>query len=340
MNKYGIRGISKMKKITVASIAKQAGVSPATVSRVLNHRELVKEETIQCVEDAMKELGRRLGRREQKGQTKKPIILLNIPGVDNVFYLDVIKGARISAKAHGYYLLLHESPLSRGTIQDFCELIVQVDAAGVILLNKILEESLQKISALTPVVQCCEYNEHANVPYVSIDDFKAAESATQYLLSNGRSRIAMINGPGMFNYAVHRQEGFLYALKNAEITIPRQWILQLPEISYEMAYAAVSRLLKSEFRPDAFFAISDVFAAAAVKAVKKYGFRVPEDIMVVGFDNIELSTMTSPAITTVSQPRQQMGYTACEMLLEIIDNPLTEVKSIVLDTELIVRETA
>lgn len=331
----------EMRKITVASIAKQAGVSPATVSRVLNHRELVKEDTIQCVEEAMRELGYRLGRKEQEEKgTEKPIILLNIPGVDNVFYLDVIKGARISAKAHGYHLLLHESPLSRGTIQDFCELVVQVEAAGVILLNKVSEESLQKLNALTPLVQCCEYNENAHMPYVSIDDFKAAETAAQYLLSSGRNKIAMINGPGTFNYSVHRQEGFLYALKNADITIPRQWVLQLPEISYEMAYAAVSRLLKSESRPNAFFAVLDVFAAAAVKAVKKYGFRVPEDIMVVGFDNIDLSIMTSPAITTVSQPRQQMGYAACEMLLEIIDNPMTEVKSIILDTELIVRETA
>ena len=106
------------------------------------------------------------------------------------------------------------------------------------------------------------------------------------------------------------------ALRNAEVMIPKQWIVQLPEVSYEMAYAAVCRLLNSDSRPNAFFTISDVFAAAVIRAAKRFHLHVPRDILVVGFDNIELSSMTSPSITTVNQPKFQMGYTACEMLLD------------------------
>ena len=104
--------------------------------------------------------------------------------------------------------------------------------------------------------QCCEYNDHADYPYVSIDDTRAAELATEYLLSNGGSKIALINGPGNFKYARRRQEGFMNALRNAEVMIPKQWIVQLPEVSYEMAYAAICRLLNSDSRPNAFFTIS------------------------------------------------------------------------------------
>ena len=175
--------------------------------------------------------------------------------------------------------------------------------------------------------------------FVIFKEFITPELATEYLLSNGGSKIALINGPGNFKYARRRQEGFMNALRNAEVMIPKQWIVQLPEVSYEMAYAAVCRLLNSDSRPNAFFTISDVFAAAVIRAAKRFHLHVPRDILVVGFDNIELSSMTSPSITTVNQPKFQMGYTACEMLLELMEDPHGEMKSLLLDTELVIRES-
>ena len=146
---------------------------------------------------------------------------------------------------------------------DFCNLLRRVDAAGVILLNRISEEALNQIRVIVPLVQCCEYNEHADYPYVSIDDTRAAELATEYLLANGGSKIALINGPGNFKYAKRRQEGFMNALQKAEVMIPKQWIVQLPEVSYEMAYAAVCRLLKfRQSEPNAFFTIFRCFCGS------------------------------------------------------------------------------
>ena len=309
-----------MKKITVSLIAEKAQVSPATVSRVLNHRELVKEPTIRRVEEAMRSLGCQLENTVTVSKETQPLIVLNIPGIENVFYQEIIRGARVSAKAHGCHLLIHESHLNKGNLLDFCNLLRRVDAAGVILLNRVSEEGLNQIRVIAPLVQCCEYNDHADYPYVSIDDARAAELATEYLLSNGGSKIALINGPGNFKYARRRQEGFMNALRNA-------------------AYAAVCRLLNSDSRPNAFFTISDVFAAAVIRAAKRFHLHVPRDILVVGFDNIELSSMTSPSITTVNQPKFQMGYTACEMLLELMEDPHGEMKSLLLDTELVIRES-
>ncbi|MDO4274553.1 MAG: LacI family DNA-binding transcriptional regulator [Eubacteriales bacterium] len=327
-------------KVTAAQIAEKAQVSPATVSRVLNHRELVKEFTIQKVEKAMKELGYVLSTSETISVKDQPIIVLNIPGIENTFYQDVIRGVQISAKDHGCYLLIHESPLKRSTMEEFCSLLLRVKASGTIILNKIPEEFLRKINSIVPLVQCCEYNESADFPYVSVNDIQAAEMATEYLLSRGRNKIAIINGPSSFKYSMERQMGFLNAMENAQITVPKQWIVQLPEVNYEMAYAAICRLLNADVRPNAFFTISDIFASAVIRGAKRFSLRVPEDIMVVGFDNIEISMMTTPSITTVNQPKLQMGYTACEILMELMENPQEEVKSILLDTELVIRESA
>ena len=325
-------------KITAAKIAEKANVSPATVSRFLNHRELVKKPTIEKIEAAMRELG--YGFVSQSSvEEEQPIVVLNIPGLENSFYQEIIKGAKTAAKAHGCYLLIHESPLKRSAVDDFCRLLKRVRAAGTIILNKVSKESLEKIHTIVPLVQCCEYNEEAGFPYVSIDDRQAAEIATEHLIEKGRNKIALINGTGSFNYAEKRQEGFLAAMHNAQITVPKQWVVQLPEVNYEMAYASICRLINGDVRPNAIFAISDVFAAAAIRAAKRFYLRVPEDIMVVGFDNIQFSMMTSPTITTVNQPKVEMGYTAFEMLMELMENPVEEVKSILLDTNLVIRES-
>lgn len=329
----------KKEKITVSKIAQIAGVSPATVSRVLNHRSIVKDSTIKAVEDAMLSLGYPLTRDSSFTVSRKPLIVINIPGIENVFYQDVIRGAQVSAKAHGCHLLIHESPLDRGSVSNYCDLLTRVNAAGTIIMNCVSEELLDQIRAVTPLVQCCEYNEMTDYPYVSIDDFLAAENATEYLISCGCRKIALINGPQSFKYARKRQEGFLSALNKADIFIPQNWLIHLPEINYEMAYAAICRILNAETRPNAFFVISDIFAAAVIRAAKRFNLNVPHDIMVVGFDNIDFSMMTTPSITTVNQPSFQQGYSASELLLEMIENPALTPKSLLLDAELIVRES-
>lgn len=329
----------KKDKITVGMIAREAGVSPSTVSRVMNHRDIVKPETLKQVEDAMATLGYAFDSTPPNSFENYPLIILNIPAIKNVFYQEIIEGARISAKAHGCYILVHECNLNHRTIHDFCNLLHRIHAAGTIITNCLSQDLLSQIQAIAPLIQCCEYNENADFPYVSVDDFFAAKNATEYLLSCGCRKLALINGPLDFKYAVKRKEGFLHTLKMHNIEILQSWIVQLPEINYEMAYAAICRLLNGETYPHAFFVISDIFAAAVIRAANRFHLQVPKDIMVVGFDNIEFSMMTTPSLTTINQPKFQLGYSACELLLEKIENPSMPVKSLLLDTELIVRES-
>ena len=177
------------------------------------------------------------------------------------------------------------------------------------------------------------------MPYVSIDDLSAGRSVVEYLLSLGRRRIAFISGPIRYKYARQRLEGYHDALQAAGFEVDPHLIVQLPEVSYDLAISGAMQLLNTAEPPDAFYTTSDVYATAAIRAAYLAGARVPQDVMVTGFDNIEFSSMAIPSITTVNQPKMQLGFMACELLLEKISYPATPNKKVMLDTELIIRES-
>ncbi|MCR1840127.1 LacI family DNA-binding transcriptional regulator [Murimonas intestini] len=333
-------------KVTLNDVAKAAGVSSSTVSRVLNHRSLVKSDTLKQIEDAMNSLGYIHKNTNTEADShdnaavidESPLILLSIPSNNYQFYHEIISGTYEAARVHGYYLITSQLALDPDSDPVFCSLVRQMNVTGVIMLNNVSEKFLNEIQAICPVVQCCEHNDNTAFSYVGIDDYAAARNATDYLISCGCRKIAFLNGPLSYMYAQKRRLGFLDSIKTANLTIPENWIVSIGEIDYDMAFSTCYRLLSLENAPKAFFAVSDIFAIAAINAAEQFNLRVPEDIMVVGFDNLEVSRMAHPAITTVSQPRRQMGYSAFELLYNHILSPDTPT-SIILNTELIVRNT-
>lgn len=331
------------KKTSAAEIAKRAGVSPATVSRVLNHPEQVKADTVQKVEEAASYYGITLPKAQKKTeetQEQHPLILLNCPSAGNPFYEEVLSGVLASASAHGYSVLLNYDAINIGNLHHFIGLVKQIHASGVILLTRLHRELLLELMDAVPVVQCSEYNHHVEqCPYVSINNEEAAYHAVKYLIGCGRSKVALINGPQNYKYSQERLQGYHRAMEEEGLSIPSNWVVHVPRIDYDMAFTVVSQIFSLDRRPNAFFASSDVFAAAVINAANKIHIRVPEDVMVVGFDNIALSQMMNPTITTVSQPKFQMGYTACELLCERLSDPDAITKSMLLSTEMIVRRS-
>lgn len=327
-------------KLRTADIARKAGVSPATVSRVINHRNLVKPETIEIVEKAMSDLGFTLPQPVGNTPKEKGVILVNCPQGTNPFYEEIVHGAITSAASHGYHVLLNYDTLNTGSLDDFIELIRTIHASGVILMNYLSQELLDKLSQEVPFIQCCEYNKDTTYPYVSIDDYAAAQSAVNFLIRAGRNKIAFLNGPKYFKYAKDRLRGFKDAMDTAELFVPSSWIIHVPKIDYSMAYTLVSQLFTSDPKPNAIFASSDVLAAAAINAAKKYHIRVPDDVMVVGFDNVFICRIVSPTITSINQPKEQLGFTSCELLIESLENNGIPPRSALLSTEMIIRESA
>ncbi|GHV53376.1 DNA-binding transcriptional regulator CytR [Spirochaetia bacterium] len=329
------------KKSTYQKIASDAGVSIATVSRILTGASKVKDETRQRVLGTMAKHGYDIEEIQTNYLNQNGgIIIFNIPSLENPFYSQIVEGAKTAAYRRGYQFLINEQHINENTIANIMNLIETVNVAGIITTNYVPTSLLTKLSETLPLVQCCEYDTDLKIPYVSIDDVSATRTIMEYLLSLGRQRIAFINGPGRYKYTKHRLQGYVNSLEKAGIAREAGLIIQLPEVNFDLAVSAVMQLLSTDVpRPDAFFCVSDVYAAAVIKSCTRMGLNVPRDIMVVGFDNIEIASMLNPTITTVNQPRYQLGFSSCNLLIELINNPKSNVRNIVLETELIVRES-
>ena len=325
----------KSQKATISDVAKAAGVSLATVSRAINQKS-VKKATYEKIIKAMDEVGY----DTDKIKNSSKLILIAVPDINNPFYSEVIRGIASSAGRHGYQEIMLRTESHMISYSFFHDIINNTQVAGLITLDPIISaDIMEKLGSEIPLVQCSEYTENSSVSYVSIDDMAASKAITNYIISKGKKNIALINGPHEYKYARNRKKGFTAALEEAGLQQRPEFIVHLPEFSYDAAFSIATQLLSMKDRPDAIFAVSDVFAVAAIKAAKKLGLKVPGDIGVVGFDNTDISIISEPSLTTVKQPQFQLGFLASEMLLEKINNGDTPPKQIMLDVEIIVRES-
>ena len=324
------------KKPTLTQIAQKAGVSIATVSRVLSGKDPVAPGTQQKVLQAIRELEHGGPSGPPPGHGRKLLALL--PDFENPFYAPIIQGIQQTARAAGYEVFLVPIGDGNGHTLSIASLVRGEGYSGVIWLCAAPDpELLSAVENGCPTVMVGEYPEGHPGSYVSIDDRMAGYRAVSYLISTGCRRIGMINCAFRYKNARHRKEGYQRALTEAQLPVDPGWYVSIPAIDYTLAYSAAMQVLCTEPRPDALFASSDVLAAAAINAAHSLGLRVPEDLCVIGFDNVEASRMTLPAITTVSQPTHQLGQQACSILLDRIRDPELPHRQILLDTELVIR---
>lgn len=319
---------------SIHDVAKATGVSLSTVSRVFNQPDTVKAETREKVINAAQLLG-----YIPNMHTLRETLAINIPAISNPFYSDILNGAKASANQHQYDMFITQEILTEDNVLSYMSALKRSNIRGLITLNSYSHKILSIMRKRIPLVQCCEYEDEDNISCVGIDDLESTEKGMQHILATNHKRVALINGPETYKYSRLRYVGYCNALQNANISINREWIVHLPEISAEIAFASAVKLLSSANIPNAFFVVSDLCAAAVIRAAKYKGFRVPDDIVVIGFDNVEISSFTVPSITTISQPRFQLGYIACDLLCSKIENPKTDVQKVLLDTELIIRES-
>jgi DNA-binding LacI/PurR family transcriptional regulator len=330
--------MTKNAKVTVKQVAELAGVSTATVSRVLNHKTTVNEETRRKILGVMEELN--IHTPGSSPGTASRTILLFVPDFANPFNALVIQGIQESASNNHYRVFILQSREKQLSFEDYDEAVKNHSFAGIILLSSATNHKLLELLTVSyPIVMCSEYCDVNGISFVSTDDVSAARKATEYLISCGCTKIALLNFSLLFRFSRYREQGYTEALHRAGLKKSEERIVHLSSISYRLAYSYTLDLLSRPNPPDAIFAVSDVYAVAAIHAAQRMGLRVPQDISVIGFDNIELSTMTNPPLTTIEQQGIQMGYQACELLIEKINNPRTAKKRIIMDTELIVRDS-
>ena len=306
--------------VTIADVAKAAGVSVATVSRVMNGSASVAEPTAQVVRAAIERLAyipnqqaRNLRRSESR------VILVLMPNITNPYYANVFSGINERAKELGYTLFLC-NPEGREPEKVLREATEGKRCDGVILLQiQYNDEWLQKYTKQIPIVQCCEYTGYGDIPHITVDNYKAAYEATEYLIRLGHRNIGTISAANNMVSTIQRMRGYRDALHDAGLRSGEGSVTYADEnYGYKSSLQAARWLLTMPNRPTAVFCISDAIALATVVAAGELGIRVPQDLSIVGFDDVIYTQMFHPYLTTVIQPCAALGSQAMELLHELI----------------------
>lgn len=327
------------KSVTMQDVADHAQVSIATVSRILNNPESVRESTRKRVIKSMNELGF-IQSTLRLPDAQSRTILIVIQTLSNQFDTDLASSIMNTAYIHGYNSMIVVAKNNYTTYEAFEKLFKDISIAGIVLETGLINPDLVNELALHyPVVMCSDYIENLDISYVSINDVAAAKAATNYLISTGHTKISLVNCNPAFRYSKHREKGYVQALVDAGLNINENWMIRLSSINYFLALSYIRQMLERKNRPDAIFACCDIFGMAAINAANQLGIKVPEELSIIGFDNTNTSSMTNPSLTTVAQPTAQIGSQACELLIEKIRSKSFVNQQIVLDTELIIRNS-
>jgi LacI family transcriptional regulator len=332
-------------RVTMSDVARQAGVSLMTVSRVLNCKEGVSSETRQDVLEIISSLGYRPSAIARSLATQKThTIGLVLPDVANPFFADITRGVEHLAYSKGYHVFLcntEENPLRElAVIQSLEE--KRVD--GFILCSsRLQEENLVDLLARLPAVvlinrSLCQADENT-FNSVIIDDKRSGWLATHHLIESGHQRIGFLAGPPASYSGSGRHKGYLAALQDAGISSEPGWMSHC-QPSVNGGYEATRQLLVQNPHLTALFCFNDLVAVGAIQACGELKRRIPEDLAIVGHDDIPLAALVSPALTTCRVPRHELGARAVNALLERLRGSIGGCQQIVLQSELIIRESA
>ncbi|WP_323169475.1 LacI family DNA-binding transcriptional regulator [Pantoea agglomerans] len=326
--------------MSIQKIARLAGVSVATVSRVLNNSDTVKDANREKVLQAIKASNYQPNLLARQLRTaRSSMILVMVSDISNPFCADVVKGIEEEAEKSGYRILLCNSGSDIERSRSSLQLLSGKMVDGIITMDAFskLPELSQLITG-TPWVQCAEYADAGGISCVGIDDSEASQAVVSYLVDKGCRRIALINHDLSYKYAQLRQQGYLRQLAGHELIW--QAISYTSELSFSAGRQAMKSLLEADEVPDAVFAVSDTLAAGAMAAIQAAGLSVPGDIAVAGFDGTELSEMVSPTLTTLSQPSREIGRNAFRLLSKKIEQPGGAPERIIMQGHLIKRASA
>jgi LacI family transcriptional regulator len=327
---------------SIKDVAREAGVSIATVSRVLNDIDVVNEDTKKKVLDAIKKLGYRpnIVARSLKTQRTKTIGIL-VPDISSGFYPEIVRGAEDVANIYDYNVILCNSDFDYDKEKDYLRVLKEKMVDGVIYMSSSLEEeSLDIINDLdlkTVLVETKDSEER--LPSVTIDNVEATYEATKYLLDKGIKNIAFVGvEKNSINAWGYRFLGYERALKEAGIEVDEELVF-LKNLKYKTGHDAAATFLKSNKKIEGIICASDEIAMGVINGLREKGINTPEDVSVIGFNNNAVASYFYPKLTTISQPSYDMGSVAMRMLIKILNNKALEEDQYVLDHKLIQRES-
>ena len=324
----------------IREVAKRAGVSTATVSRVLSRPDVVSPDTRSRVLKAVERLGYAPNSVAKNLRTlKSRKLLVTVPDISNPFFALILQGIEDCAQKNGYAVLLGDTQQDERREERYALMLKQKEADGLIFLGY----RLPKVAATVvnemapqcaPIVNGCEFSPELGVPSVHIDNARAAAEAMTHLYELGHRRIGVVTGPLVSPLSRDRLDGVLATARSRDAEA--QLAVMQGDFSMGSGSEAAERLL-TQSHPTAMFCFSDEMAMGVLETARRRGLRVPADLSVVGFDDIRFARCTDPPLTTIAQPMREIGEETVRLLLSILNGTLVAPASVTLPHRLQVR---
>jgi LacI family transcriptional regulator/LacI family repressor for deo operon, udp, cdd, tsx, nupC, and nupG len=324
-------------------VAKKAGVASATVSRVLNNSPKVSVETRQKVNKAIKELGYkrdRVARRLRAKDGKTHMMGLLIPDIRNPFYVDVIQGIEEYALDNEYAILMCNFGQDEVREKLYMDIMRAESIDGLIAapIHQWDKKVTDLIKSGLPIVCLDRSLSGVKADVVVVDNRHGAFKAIELLLKSGHIRIGFIAGKPQIPTSVQRLRGYEDALREYGIE-KNESLIKFGDSKYESGKELAKELLETAHPPTALFTGNNLITLGALETIHKRGLQIPDDIALVGFDDMYWSSSLNPPLTAVRQPGYEMGRRAAEMLLQRIDDPNREYATVELKTKLMIRQS-
>jgi LacI family transcriptional regulator len=325
------------KRVTIADVAAEAGVSVATVSKVINGRYGVALGTSTRVKAVIEELGYESSLIARSLRSHRTNVIGILVADFEPFSAELLKGAALAIHSTDYEVVVYSG--GHGHNQPGWERRYMSRLSGTLTDGTILvTPTVVDVTHDSPVVAVDAHTGTSGMPTVSSDNLNGAIAATEHLIALGHRRIGFLAGRPDLESARLREEGYRQALATAGIEFDPALVL-VGGYTAESAERPARQLLEMHERPTAIFAANDLSAIETVEVAQSFGLKVPDDLSVVGFDNVPESALIDPPLTTIDQSIQQMGFEAVRLLVTMIDDPSQPAVHVTLPTELVVRQS-
>lgn len=326
---------------TIYDVAKEAGVSIATVSKVINHKGKISEETRNAIFRIIERLDYQPSVIASALTGKKTFTLgLLVPDIANPFFAEIARAIEDQAHQLGYSLVMCSTENNDDKVERYISLLLQKSVDGIIIATgiekkEILEDLLAK---KIPVALIAREMPLVAVDTVVVDDFVGGCMAADHLIQLGHQEIGILSESPKVNSSRERVRGFRQTMSDAGLNLDEQW-LKICDYKVEDGKNKALELLLGAVRPTAIFACNDMLAVGALQAAKNACIDVPSELSIVSFDNTILASVTNPLLTTIAQPIEQMGKLTVDLIVEVIEGENTMKQRIVLRPELLIRES-
>lgn len=337
-----------MKRVTIYDIAKEAGVSPTTVSRALNQRGHQSEELRQTILEIAKQMNytpnpaARYLKTHATGQ-----ILLSVPDIRDLYFVDVIKSVQQEASAKGYSILMHDTKFQKseelrlysGLESNFIDGLIHVS----LFLN---DEYIEPVSNhQLPMVLCA--TSRCNVPqllsrcdFVGLDGYTGVEQAVTHIAQSGFRRVGFVGHSPIVYAERERYLAFCASATRFGLTVRDDWVINVAEPTFECGYEAGVRLCALRERPDAVFCTTDILTLGVYRALMEQGIRIPEQIALIGFDDIFFDQYTQPKLTSVAFDPHEFGRLAFQLLYDRLQGSTKPKQYCLVEPKLQIRESS